>query len=162
MAWTAVVAAGAVCLILSLKPLHASRLGHRRAAQWLARDAPAPGAVLDTRGWTGLYSGRPTWRYDRGRAAFGHPRLAYVVLERRELEYESPRSRTLARLLDAAARPVATFPNPAASGGRQPLVHVYRWEAERFAAWVASRSPGSPTGESRHARVRSHVSGERL
>ena len=156
------LAAAAFCVVAAARPLHASRLGHRLAAEWLARDAPAPGLVLDTRGWTALYSGRTTYRYADAPAAFGHPRLAYVVLERRELEYDSRRSRTLAHLLDVAAAPVAAFPDPDGAARGQPLVVVYRWESQRFRRWVTGRSQGCPTGESRHARVRSQVSAERL
>jgi hypothetical protein len=112
-----------------LAPLHASRAGHRRAGEWLAR-AEAPGAVLDTRGWTAFYSGRPTHRYDAARSAFRQGDLAYVVLEQRELEFDSRRSRTLAHLLAGAARPAARFPAP--SGRRADTVLVYRWYPERF------------------------------
>ncbi len=161
IAWATVLAAAAVCFVEAVEPLHASRLGHRLAAEWLAREA-APGLVIDTRGWTGLYSGRTTCRYDDGRAAFGHPQLAYVVLERRELEYASRRSRTIARLLDVAARPVAAFPDPKRGHRRQHSVVVYRWEADRFRRWIAGQSQGRPTRENQHARARSHVPRERL
>ena len=162
IAWATVLVAAAVCLVEAVEPLHASRLGHRLAAEWLAREAAAPGLVLDTRGWTGLYSGRVTYRYEDAQAAVSHPRLAYVVLERRELEYASRRSRTIARLLDVAARPVATFPDPQRVLPGQHAVVVYRWEADRFRRWVAGQSQGCPTREDQHARVRSRVPRERL
>jgi hypothetical protein len=133
--WSVVLLAGSVCLAMNLiKPLHAAQLGHRRAAEWLARQPGASAVVLDSRGWTGLYSGRPTLRYGDARAAFAHPQLAYVVIERRELEYDSNRSRTLAHLLEVAAEPLVAW--PAAEGGRQQVV-VYRWQPERFRRWVA-------------------------
>ncbi|HUT92789.1 MAG TPA: hypothetical protein VMY37_25065 [Thermoguttaceae bacterium] len=162
IAWATVLVAAAVCLVEAVEPLHASRLGHRLAAEWLARDAAAPGLVLDTRGWTGLYSRRVTYRYEDAQAAVSHPQLAYVVLERRELEYASRRSRTIARLLDVAARPVATFPDPQRAGRGQDAVVVYRWEPDRFRRWVAGQSQERPTRKDQHARVRSRVPRERL
>jgi hypothetical protein len=122
-----------------IEPLHASRLGHRRAAEWLAQGADVPGAVLDTRGWTGLYSGRPTYRYEDARKAFSDPELAYVVLERRELEYASRRSRTLRHLLTLGAERVATFPESRTAEPGPRTVVVYRWRPERFSRSVVGR-----------------------
>jgi hypothetical protein len=160
--WATVLVVAAICVVDAVKPLHASRLGHRLAAEWLARGAAAPGWVLDTRGWTGLYSGRMTCRYEDGRAVFCHPQLAYVVLERRELEYESRRSRTLRRLVESAGVPVAGFPAAGDDLGRDRSVRVYRWEPARFRRWLASRSQGCSTGENRDARLRAHVPQKRL
>jgi len=157
-----VLAAAMICLIETAEPLHASRAGHRLAAEWLAVEAEAPGPVLDTRGWTALYSGRPTYRYDNARAAFCHPRLAYVVVERRELERESRRCRSLKRLLEVAARPVAEFPGAERINRRQRPVIVYRWDAGRFARWVAGTSDGLPSQENRHARARLRFPPERI
>jgi hypothetical protein len=128
---TAVVVAAAVmaCLPETLAELHRSRSGHRQAGDWLAA-AGSPGLVLDTRGWTGLYSGRETVRYDMAKAAYRRPDLAYVVVEQRELELDSQRGRTLRYLLASAAEPVASF---AASRGKPAdTVRIYRWRAERF------------------------------
>ena len=47
------------------------------------------GAVLDTQGWTGLYSGRETYAYESARVALSDPHLAYLVLEGREIGYDS-------------------------------------------------------------------------
>ena len=69
--------AAAACLPQTLSALHPTRIGHRQAGQWLA-EADEPGTVLDTRGWTALYSGRPTLRYDAAKAAYRLPDLAYV------------------------------------------------------------------------------------
>jgi hypothetical protein len=145
-----------------VEPLHGSRLGHRLAGEWLARGATAPGLVLDTRGWTGLYSGRTTCRYEDGRAAFSHAQLAYVVLERRELEYGSPRSRTLKHLVELAGVPVAAFPDAGGGLGRECSVVVYRWQSERLRRWLAGQSRGCPTRENRHARVRADIPRKRL
>ncbi|NQT16342.1 MAG: hypothetical protein HQ582_26530 [Planctomycetes bacterium] len=157
-----VLLAAALCVVQLAEPLHVSRAGHRLAAEWLAVEADVPGPVLDTRGWTALYSGRPTYRYDNARAAFSHPRLAYVVVERRELERESPRSRTLKRLLGLAAQPVAEFPGAERANRRQQPVVVYRWDAGRFSQWVVNTSDQLPSKESQHARARLCLPPERI
>ena len=56
--WATVLAVGLAVawLAYGLKPLHDSRQGHRAAAEWLAENAAAADRVVDTRGWTGLYS----------------------------------------------------------------------------------------------------------
>ena len=159
--WTVVVLAMLFLFSEVVEPLGVNRLGHRLAAEWLAEEADAPGCVLDTRGWTGLYSGRATFGYDDARAAFGHPRLAYVVLERRELEYDSRRSRTMKHLLEVAGEPVAAFPDPKCAAPAQSVVAVYRWNAERFSQWVAGRQKRQETNEDRHARTPARVHRER-
>ena len=135
-----VAVATASCLIDFAQPVHASRAGHRRAAAWLAREGLAPGSVLDTRGWTGLYSGRTTYGYDQAQAAFSQRRLAYVVLEDRELQCPSERSQTLRQLLDVAAEPVTRFSGPRGRGYTGHAVVVYRWRAGRFSRWLDSRA----------------------
>ena len=132
--WSVVAVACAACLPQVTDRLHENRQGHRAAAAWLATEADAPGAVLDTRGLTGLYSGRKTYTYAEVRAALGDPSLAFVVLERRELHYDSPRARTLRWLIETAARPVGQFPDAAGRSSKQRPVLVYRWYPERLAA----------------------------
>ncbi|NQU25850.1 MAG: hypothetical protein HQ567_31565, partial [Candidatus Nealsonbacteria bacterium] len=127
------VACGA-CLPQVMGGLHENRRGHREAAAWLAAETDVPGAVLDTRGLTGLYSGRRTYTYAEARAAFCDRRLAFVVLERRELHYDSPRTRTLRWLIDTAARPVGEFPDATGRNAKSQPVLVYRWYPERLAA----------------------------
>jgi hypothetical protein len=127
-----VAAAGIACLPQTLVRLHDSRLGHRAAGEWLAWQGDACGTVLDTQGWTGLYSGRETYPYEQAPSALGDPRLAYLVLEGREVGYRSGRSRTLRWLLESAAEPVAEFPDPATRKPNQELVIVLRWHAEQF------------------------------
>jgi hypothetical protein len=127
--------AAVACLPKTLAPLHPTRIGHRQAGQWLAAQTQPPGSVLDTRGWTAFYSRRPTLRYDAAQVAFGLDDLAYVVVEQRELELDSPRARTLLHLLSAAATQVATFAAP--RGRTQDNVLVYRWHPERFAPGLA-------------------------
>lgn len=143
IAWAVVAVAGACCLPQTLVRLHFSRLGHRAAGEWLAGQTALPGAVLDTQGWTGLYSGRETYAYRSARTALSDPHLAYVVLEGRELEYRSGRSRTLRRLIEAAARPVAEFPRPSARKPNQNPVLVYRWYPERFTEQIRAAAVGS-------------------
>jgi len=133
----------AACLAPQLEPLHAARRPHRSAGRWLASEAEVSGAVLDTRGWTGLYSGRPTYGYQDAWQAFCDPRLAYVVIERWELDYQSDRSRTLKALLARAAEPVASFcDSPAGASGHG--VMVYRWNGEQFYQWLAAVDHPNP------------------
>jgi dolichyl-phosphate-mannose-protein mannosyltransferase len=130
----------ASCLIEFAQPVHASREGHRRAAVWLAQDGLVSGTVLDTRGWTGLYSGRTTYGYKQAQAAFSQRQLAFVVMEDRELRYPSKRSQTLGQLLDVAAEPVARFSGPRGRGYTGHAVVIYRWSAQRFSRWLDSRA----------------------
>jgi len=130
--WSVVVLAAVGCLPSLLVPLHHSRLGHLAAAHWLATEADTPGAVMDTSGWTGLYSGRQTYGYADARRALCDRRLAYFVVEEQELHHKSDRSRTLRYLTDLAGEAVARFPLPAdEAANRQPVI-VYRWYPERF------------------------------
>ena len=119
-----------ISLPRTLSPLHQSRYPHRQAGEWLAADATKDGAVLDTRGITGLYSGRTTHRYDAAKAAFRSSDLAYIVLEQRELEFDSSRSRTLQHLLASAGERIAVFEAP--SHRPQDQVVIYRWHPERW------------------------------
>ncbi len=114
-----------------LEPLHASRAPHRNAASWMAAAQQSPGSVLDTRGWTQFYSGRATHLLSAGRKALKDPQLRYIVLEKRELEFESTRAETLRELVAASVGPVATF--AAVDGKAEKDVLVYEWNAERFA-----------------------------
>jgi len=132
LSWAVVAVFAAACLPQTMMRIHHSREGHRLAARWLERSAPVQGTVLDTHGLTGLYGGRATVPYERAPAVLGDPRLAYVVLEHRELDYPSRRSMTLRWLLAAAGRKVAEFPPPAARRPNQRRVLVYRWDADRF------------------------------
>lgn len=121
-----------VCAFQLIRPLHHSRWGHRQAAEWLATRGTAAGAVLDTRGWTALYSGRPTYRHEAAPLALASARLEYVVVEQRELELDSPRSKTLRELLSRSARQIMRFAPDGAEPGLG--VCVYRWDPRRFAA----------------------------
>ncbi len=130
LGWAVVALAAVACLPKTLAPLHAARLGHRQAGQWLAV-SQAAGAVLDTRGWTGLFSGRRTYNFHRAKQAFADPQLAYVVVERHELTHNSLRAETLRNLLGDAAQRVAAFSPPGSSA--EKAVDVYRWSHQRFA-----------------------------
>ena len=138
--WTLVVLAAITCLPENLLPLRATRLGYRQAGQWLARDG-TPGMVLDTWGVSGFYSGRNTRLYNDPQSLFGHPDLAYIVLQQRELTFPTTRSRSLRRILELAAEPAARFADPYAVGGELgESVVVYRWHPERFSRSLASLS----------------------
>ncbi len=122
--------ASAICLVSLVKPLHASRINHREAAAWLTEHADLDDVVLDSRGWTALYTGRPTYRYEAAQAAFKHPRLAYVVVEQAEMDMASQRGETMRRLVAAAGEVVARFSVPGAKPDRDVVVH--RWHPQRF------------------------------
>jgi len=128
-AWVVATAVVVACLTRTLVPLHHGREPHRLAAQWIA-EQPTPGRVLDTRGWTGLITGRDTYTYERAPLAWGDPLLAFVVLEQHELTRDTARSRTMATLLKQAGECVATFTNP--DGDRGKGVAIYRWYPERL------------------------------
>ncbi len=119
-----VTLAAAACLPRTLAPLHASRLGHRQAAQWLASQPEPDDTVLDTRGFTRFFSGRKTYDFEQGKQALRDPRLAYIVVEHRELEYDSHRGQTLRELLARGSRLMGRF--AADSPGVEP-VEVYQW-----------------------------------
>ena len=118
----------AACAPDCLASLHATRAGHRQAASWLAEHAEPSQAVLDSRGWTALYTGRKTYRYEAAQAAFTDPALAYVVVEQAEMETASRRSETLRLLMSHAGEPVARF----ADAGEKHCVVIHRWCPERF------------------------------
>ena len=150
--WAVVALAGVACLPQTFMRLHHSRAGHRAAGEWLARCAELPGAVLDTRGWTGLYSGRRTYPYEKAPAVLGDSCLAYVVVEGREFGYDSSRSRTLRLLIERAAQPAGEFPDPALRKPNQQPVLVYRWDPDRFAC--RADSPGNVAISLREMKLR--------
>jgi hypothetical protein len=126
----AIAIAALACLPALSRPLHGSRINHREAADWLAEHAGQDDVVLDSRGWTALYTGRPTYRYEAAQAAFSDPRLAYVVVEQAELDVASRRGETMRRLLAQAGEPVARFSVPGTKPDRDVVVH--RWRPQRF------------------------------
>lgn len=127
--WAVATTVVLACLTRTLTPLHHGREPHRQAAQWIAQQE-TPGRVLDTRGWTGLITGRETYTYERAPLAWGDPQLAFVVLEQHELTRDTARSRTMATLLKQAGERVATFTNPDGESGKG--VAIYRWYPERL------------------------------
>jgi len=130
------VIAAVACLPKTLLPLHSSHWAHREAARWLETAASPSARVLDTRGWTGLYSGKDTYRYDAARSAWSDPLLEFVVLEQAELDRPSDRSRSLRHMVEQFASPAAVFADGGPSGST-PVV-VYRWDAQRLAAHATS------------------------
>lgn len=128
--WPVALAAVLACGAELPRPLHASRTAHREAARWLARRASRKEAVLDSRGFTALYTGLKTYRYEAAQAAFSDPALTYVVVEQEELSAESRRSETMRWLLTHAGEPEARF---AATDSEKHGVVIHRWRPERFA-----------------------------
>ncbi|HEV3005570.1 MAG TPA: glycosyltransferase family 39 protein [Pirellulales bacterium] len=120
----------AACTPALARPLHASRAGHRQAAEWLARHAAGEEVVLDSRGWTSLYTGLVTYRYEAAQTAMGDPKLAYVVVEQEELDADSRRGETLRLLAGQAMEPLARFAAQGAKDKQQVVVH--RWHPDRF------------------------------
>lgn len=123
---TMFVALGCTCY--AVRPLHQSRAGHRAAAEWLARHGHGSDHVVDTRGWTGLYSGLPTIPYGDARSEFLQPQLRYVVVEDSELAHDSRRCRTIRCLLGMGGTLAASFPSPATGSQSLPRVLVYQWD----------------------------------
>ncbi len=116
------------CTCYAVRPLHQSRAGHRAAAEWLARHGRADDRVVDTRGWTGLYSGLPTIFYGDARSEFLQPHLRYVVVEASELAHDSRRCRTIRCLLGTGGTLAASFPSSATGCQSPPRVLVYQWD----------------------------------
>ncbi|MBN2021448.1 MAG: hypothetical protein JW809_01520 [Pirellulales bacterium] len=132
--WSVVVLAMVLCAAVTLQPSHEARRAYREAGQWIAGQPDSVGVVLDTRGWTALYSSRATYQHDRAEEAFSDARLAYVVVREDELSRSSPRGRALRRLLDRAAQRVATFPSVSGVPSDDPALVVFRWRDERLHA----------------------------
>lgn len=125
-ACVAIVGAAAIAAALprTLAPFHAYRAAHRQAGLWLA-EAGGEGSVLDTHAWTGLYSGRPTWRFDQAEWALVDPCTAWLVAEEGELTGSGRRARTLRALAETGVL-AASFVS--GTGSRQTRVVVFRWD----------------------------------
>lgn len=141
LCWAVVILAAAACLPKTLLPLHASQKGYRLAAEWLAAASPPGALVLDTRGWTGLYSGRRTLTYAEAPSALADPALTYIVVAERELHTPSRRSQTLRELLHVAGRRPRSFHG---RPSKPETVLVYRWRSDRFAARWGRDEPVRP------------------
>lgn len=128
--WTVVLLAAVTCLPRTLRPFNHQFTAHRQAIDWLAERDEQAGAVLDSRGWTALYSGRKTYRYEAARSAYRDPQLTYVIVEQHELEMQSVRGDTMRQLLSQAGEPVARFIDEWTSP--QQAVQIYRWSPQRF------------------------------
>lgn len=103
-------------LVVTARPLHESLRPHRDVVAWLNSSSSRPGAILDQHGFTALYSGRPTYRFEASVAALADTQLAYVVVERGDLEADSDRGSLLRGTLGDADRATVTF---AADRGRR-------------------------------------------
>ena len=111
---------------LQAKASHPSRWGHRAAGLWLAANAKAGEAVLDTRGWAAFVSGMPSYDYWHVRQALTDQHLTYVVVGQDELDAESPRAKTLRAWLGHSATPLVDFPER--ENGRDAGVWIYRYK----------------------------------
>jgi hypothetical protein len=134
MPWAFVLTLGLAmaCVVYGVQPLHRSRQGHRAAADWLTLNADVGDRVVDTRGWTGLYSGLETIPYTESRRELPNPDLRYLVVEDLELTHDSRRSRTINSLLERAGTRVAAFPAHETAGHRPANVLIFRWNAAEY------------------------------
>jgi hypothetical protein len=143
-AWSVVVVAVAAGLPRVVAPLHASRWGHRQAAEWLTTVAADRGAVLDTRGWTALYTARTTYRFDAAERALADPRLNWLVIEHSEAEIDSPRGGTLRRLVASLGELTQTF-YPPGHRDASDAVLLYRLRRNApVATWTSDLPPLTP------------------
>ncbi|MCE9604508.1 MAG: glycosyltransferase family 39 protein [Planctomycetia bacterium] len=99
------------CVLVTLRPLHGTHTAHRRAADWLRSSAAVEGTVLDQHGWTALFTGRPTYRFDAAEKALVDRQLRYVLVDRIDLEAESRRGESLRAVLGSADRADVCFPD---------------------------------------------------
>lgn len=120
-----------VCIAYGLRPLHLNRAGHRSAAEWLARNASPGDRVVDTRGWTGLYSGLVTVPYEDACSELFRPELRYLVIEDCETTCDSARSRTIRRLVERAGTQVAAFAGQPTADHPSACVLVFQWNCVR-------------------------------
>jgi hypothetical protein len=119
----------AVTLLVTWQPLHESQRPHRLAAAWLDSTDAAPGAVLDQQGFTALYTGRTTYRFEAAAEAFNDALRAYVVVERQDLEADTERGATLRHFLGKVENAVARFPADDGKSRREVLIYAFRTAA---------------------------------
>lgn len=128
--WSPTVAVAAVCVVLTVKPSFSVREhDYCRAVDWL-QDQPE-GAVLDSAGFTALYSGRKTYRYDAARVAFIDPALKYVIVESTELNAESDRGQSMRLLMSSYATRAGNFNNFDFEHGGTRNVVVFYWDPQK-------------------------------
>ena len=103
-----IIAVGGIWL--QAKPIHASRQGHNRAAQWLRGHARPGTAVFDSRGFASFQA--DLRRYDplHMPQALSDSRTGFWVLEAGELSSGSRRAATLKKILADGGQLVAFFP----------------------------------------------------
>lgn len=120
------------CLATTLLPPHHTHAAHRYAADWLRSSSAADALVLDQHGWTALSSGRPTYRFDEAETALTDPRLRYVVVERIDLEANSPRGQSLRAVLGSAEDSYLQFADVRGRSAHDVLV----FHRERGDPWL--------------------------
>ncbi|HOM16063.1 MAG TPA: hypothetical protein PLQ00_01975 [Thermoguttaceae bacterium] len=138
-------------LLTQIGGVHGSRLGHRLAGEYLALHADPQAIVVDTRGWTGLYSGRTTYLYGESAGVLADPRLGYVVVESEELASESARAKTIRFLLEAAGECIGVFPSQQENALGIARVELYRWDGAGFSRRLALRAEPTDSGGQSHS-----------
>jgi hypothetical protein len=122
----ATVGFAAASVLLTTRPLHESLAAHRQAAAWLEAKGLPNGAVLDQQGLTALYTGRTTWRFGVVGDAFNDAMLSYVVLERQDVDADTPRGALIRRWIGDDKQAVARFPSAEGKPHREVLVFACR------------------------------------
>ena len=95
----AIVVAAVACVACcwqTFLPVGHAEIAYRAAARWLVEHSEPGDVVVDTAGWTSLYSGRTTYLFGHGTAALADPALRYFVIQKREIVSTSRRGSTLA------------------------------------------------------------------
>lgn len=128
------------CVVQLSEHHREDRLGHIKAARWLAENTPAEAVVLDTYGWASLLSNRPAYLTEAARHAFRNPRLAYVVAHRRFLDFDTQQSRNIRELLDVGGRRRVLF--PCDSGDQEDAVAIYEFSLSRANEQLAAGQHG--------------------
>ncbi len=138
----------ALCLLKWRHPPQQSQWAYRQAGLWLSRQVNRTDALLDTRGWSELFTGARTYLLANGRQALADSQLQFVVVQRRELLSPSRRGRTLREVLQRAGTLVRVFAAPEGRTDRDVL--VFAWSPQRFAQHYRRRAsppaPRSPGG----------------
>ena len=144
----------ASCLLKWRRPPQQSQLAHRQAGLWISQRVGPGDAVLDTHGWSELFTESKTYLLANGRQALADPQLRFVAVQRRELQSPSRRGRTLREVLQRAGTLAGVFAAP--EGRSQRDVLVFAWSPQRFVRHYRRPSPpAAPHSPSRTLPVKS-------
>jgi len=126
--WSIVAAVMLVasCLPASMKPLHASRAGHRGAGLWIAAQNEPDAYLIDPFSWGEFFAGHTrlpaTMRFDE--------KTVYVIVEANSRLHPRLHMMPFAKHFAAIGKPVYQWPaNVPAENAR---VFVYRWQGDDF------------------------------